>query len=229
MSESLPPPWERLPGEPGRWYARFERFRLAGPNRSLLGAVNAERAEAGRGKQGRVPGAWNEAARRWRWRERAAAWDESERRRAREHHATEVRDMRQRHAQEARALQAKAAQRLRALRPEELGPAELLRYFVEAAKLERLAVGEPDAAQDPGQPETGHVDLFARVEQYTDVLRQLRGAGGDAAAGPAGDAAGPAGDGGLPAGAVPGQRLRQPLAAAPPDGAAGTLPVPDVP
>ena len=40
--------------------------------------------------------------------------------------------MAERQAREARALQAKALERLRTLRPEELGPADVLRYFVDA-------------------------------------------------------------------------------------------------
>jgi hypothetical protein len=45
-----PEPWEQKLGEPNRWYSRFETFRLAGFNRSLLGVVNADRQQA-RGKQ----------------------------------------------------------------------------------------------------------------------------------------------------------------------------------
>jgi hypothetical protein len=40
-------------------------------------------------------------------------------------------------------LQNKAVERLRQLLPEELGPQDTLRYLIEAAKLERLARGEP--------------------------------------------------------------------------------------
>jgi hypothetical protein len=72
---------------------------------------------------------------------------------------------------------------------------------------------------------TGHVDLFTRVEQYVPILRQLREAG-DAGR----DGTGPAAGGGrLPAGAVPGERLRELLAAAPADAEAGAVPGPDVP
>src|SRR5262245_53691665 len=37
MNDALTPsePWEQQPEEPNRWYARFERYRLAGPSRSL--------------------------------------------------------------------------------------------------------------------------------------------------------------------------------------------------
>jgi hypothetical protein len=55
--------------------------------------------------------------------------------------------MGERHAKEAQGLQAKALERMRTLRPEEMSPGDVLRFFVEAAKLERLALGEPDALQ----------------------------------------------------------------------------------
>src|SRR5207302_3074505 len=118
-----PPPWERLAGETARWYTRFERFRLAGPARSLLAVFNADKLAKGLPKQRCVPGAWAQAAKRWRWRERAQAWDEHQRQQARQAHADDVREMNERHVREARGLQAKAVERLRALGPEELGAA----------------------------------------------------------------------------------------------------------
>jgi hypothetical protein len=42
--------WERQPGEPNRWFERFDAYRLAGPARSLLGSVNAERLARGAAK-----------------------------------------------------------------------------------------------------------------------------------------------------------------------------------
>src|SRR5260370_31422775 len=54
-----------------------------------------------------------------------------------------VQEMAERHAKEAMMLQNKAVERLRQLRPEELKPRDTLDFLVEAAKLERLARGEP--------------------------------------------------------------------------------------
>jgi hypothetical protein len=54
-----------------------------------------------------------------------------------------VEEMAERHAKEALMLQNKALERLRQLRPEELTPRETLSYLIDAAKLERLARGEP--------------------------------------------------------------------------------------
>jgi hypothetical protein len=106
-------PWDRQPGEPNLWYARFERYRLVGPGRSLLGTLNAEGAEKGQRRRTKVPGAWNQALRRWHWRERAESWDEQERHKVRVAHVRDVEEMNRRHIQEAQALQNKAVQRLK--------------------------------------------------------------------------------------------------------------------
>src|SRR5262245_11085627 len=123
-------PWERLPGEPNRWFARFERYRLAGPCRTLLGTWTAEQAEKSRKKRFKVPGSWNAAAARWRWKERAEAWDEHERQKAREAHAREITEMNQRHIQEAQALQSKAIQRLKTMELDDLSSADVIRYLM---------------------------------------------------------------------------------------------------
>ena len=141
-------PWEEQPGEPNRWYARFERFRLAGPNRSLLGAVNTARQEGGKRSTRSVPQAWAKAARQWRWRERAEAWDAHERGQARAAHARQIEEMNHRHVQEARGLQSAAVGRLKSLNLDELSPAEVLRFLVAAAKLERTALGEPQTIEE---------------------------------------------------------------------------------
>ena len=146
MDDTLaqPQPWEQQPGEPNLWYARLERYRLAGPSRSLLGTLNAERQQRGANKGKSVPQAWARNAKRWRWRERAEAWDEHQRRQARLAHAQGIEEMNQRHIQEAKALQSIAIQRVKALAAEQLSAAEVLRYCIESAKLERTARGEPE-------------------------------------------------------------------------------------
>jgi hypothetical protein len=143
-----PEPWDRQPEEPSRWFARFERYRMAGSGRSLLGAVNGEQAEKGGQRRTKVSGAWDRAAARWRWRQRAEAWDDQQRDKARETHAQEVAEMNQRHIQEARALQAKAIARLKSLVEDDLSATDVVRYFIEATKLERTALGEPETIEE---------------------------------------------------------------------------------
>jgi hypothetical protein len=183
MTDPAPPLWEPLPGEPARWYGRFERFRLAGPARSLLATFNAEHAERRGTKRRCVPGAWVQAARRWRWRERAEAWDDHQRRQARAAHAANIQEMNERHAREARGLQAKALERLRALRPEELQPAHVLRYLAEAAKLERTALGEPEEVRPPepaAAPDGDAGPLHFTLEDALAAARELEEAEHDA-------------------------------------------------
>jgi len=72
--------WERMENEPILWYTRFERYRLMGSNRSLLGVHKLEIAEKGRkGKSNKpptkAPTAWDKAASEWNWKTRAEAWD----------------------------------------------------------------------------------------------------------------------------------------------------------
>ncbi len=69
-------PWHRLPGEPSRWFQRFERFRLLGPGRSMRKAWLAESPEGP--KRSDVPNAWKVAVETWDWRARAEAWDQAE-------------------------------------------------------------------------------------------------------------------------------------------------------
>jgi hypothetical protein len=148
MSETSSEPWDRQPGEPNLWYSRFERYRLAGPNRSLLGTVNGERSDKGATRKAKVPGSWNRAFAQWRWRQRAEAWDEHERRMAQAARVQEIDEMNRRHIQEAQALQSKALQRLRSLDLDDLSAPDVLRYFVEATKLERTARGEPETIEE---------------------------------------------------------------------------------
>ncbi|HNP70954.1 MAG TPA: hypothetical protein PKK15_07600 [Kouleothrix sp.] len=78
------PAYERREGEPDLWYDRFERFRLAGPARSLLSIYNAERAKEQQEPARDIPGAWKDAAEAWQWRTRAAAWDAAEQQKRRD-------------------------------------------------------------------------------------------------------------------------------------------------
>ena len=69
-------PWDQQEGEPNRWFQRFSAYRLMGPGRSLLGAVNQEKADKGRERQTKAPGSWNRTCELWSWHARANAWDD---------------------------------------------------------------------------------------------------------------------------------------------------------
>jgi hypothetical protein len=81
----------------------------------------------------------------WNWSARAWAWDrENERVKRLIHHAT-IQDMSERLAKECMMVQKKAVDRLRTMNPEELKPADAMRWLIRAIKLERLVRGEPVA------------------------------------------------------------------------------------
>lgn len=77
------PVWERRHGEPARWYARFEAYRLLGPSRTMRAAYR--RCGELEGLSGRYPNSrWFQIAGRWQWRMRAEAWDQEQREELRE-------------------------------------------------------------------------------------------------------------------------------------------------
>jgi hypothetical protein len=165
-----PLPYERQLNESTKAFAAFAAFRDLGPDRSVL---KAYRQETGK-KQARQPsGLWLGWARTHDWHERAAAWDryvDQEQQRAQ---VRARKDMAERHAKAAMGLQEKAIRRLMSMQPNDLGPGDVLRYLIEAAKLERLARGEPEEIREERQKVTSHheVNLFAQIEQLAAAFR----------------------------------------------------------
>lgn len=68
--------WDRMEGEPNRWHQWFERYRLLGPDRSLLAVFNQWRLAKSREVSRSVPKSWRTAAETWTWKQRAEAWDQ---------------------------------------------------------------------------------------------------------------------------------------------------------
>lgn len=76
-------PWERLPDEPADWFRRFTDYLLLGPSRTLVAVW--ERDKAAKSAQGSFqPKAkkpsryWQDMKIKWRWDERAAAYDQAQ-------------------------------------------------------------------------------------------------------------------------------------------------------
>jgi hypothetical protein len=143
-------PWEQCRGESAKAYAAFCLYRDLGPRRSIDEAsrrYHGREPSGGNGPQARrsreASGLIRRWATRWDWAARARAWDQELASANAGKQLEAVKEMAERHAREAMLLQNKAVERLRQLRPEELKPRDTLAYLVEAAKLERLARGEP--------------------------------------------------------------------------------------
>lgn len=71
-------PWEQRidEGEPVKWYARFDRFRLMRPWKRSVNAVYEEEETEKYGRvRTKIAGKWYEMAKQWEWDGRAAEWD----------------------------------------------------------------------------------------------------------------------------------------------------------
>jgi len=128
-------PWDRQEGESTKAFVGFECYRMLGPDRSLQAAWDRyctrpgtlrERRQADREDARHCPGYWTAWARKWRWKERAAAWDDEVAALARDHEldrelqarmAEQEEDRRQRRLQleEARGARTAGRQLLRKL------------------------------------------------------------------------------------------------------------------
>jgi len=161
-------PWEQLPGESSKAYAAFCLYRDQGLNRSIEatsrlyhGHSAPPESKTASGRRRGASGQIRRWAQRWNWSGRARAWDQELERVKWSQQVEASAEMAERHAKEALMLQNKAVERLRLLRPEELGPRETLSYLIEAAKLERLARGEPTVR-------VAEEHRFADVKELTD-------------------------------------------------------------
>lgn len=157
-------PWERQAGERKKPWEAFRIYRDMGPSRTIARAAAS---------QGKAAVTWEAWSREFSWVARASAWDEEVDRKEREEHLQTVRDMTKRHVQEARALQAKAIARLQSLDPGELSPREVLRYFVEAVRLERTAVGEPEQIIETRQSGQVGLDLSSLSDDELETLDRV--------------------------------------------------------
>jgi hypothetical protein len=169
MPDQSPAPWEQQSGESSRAYGGFCAYRDLGPRRSLHAAATAFYGRASPSRERQLD-KWSRA---FGWVERTSAWDRHLDAEARQAQETARREMVERHLREAHTLQGKALQRLQALTPEELGPTELLRYIVEAVKLERLLLGEPDTVQRHELTGRGGSALHFSLEDAVTAIREL--------------------------------------------------------
>lgn len=217
-TEDADAPWEQMNGEPARWFARFNTYRLLGAQRSLLRAARAEQAKSeptGARPAAHVAGAWLRAAQKWQWQARAQAWDAHLL--AREEARWEKRRKRQREAEwkAAQDLLAKAKQMLAwplarqekkdedgrqttVVTPARWGMRDSASFYETASKLARLAA---DMATSKEKHEVGGSIEIKRpfdLEKLSDdelaaLLANLRAVSdGDGGAGAPGAA--PAGD-----------------------------------
>lgn len=131
--------WDRLPEESNSWYGRFETYRLMGPDRTVQETYNLWRQSKGRPVRGQTSGSWSSAASRFRWKERAEAWDEVEREGARRKRQEDVDDLFENIERNTRGFYAKLTRAMAALDPATIPIGLLIPQFLAiVTKLESI-------------------------------------------------------------------------------------------
>ena len=128
--------WERMDGESAKAFAAFCAYLELGDERSVRAV--GQKLDKSRTQIGK----WSAA---FKWVERAAAYDAEQWRAEREREQRDARKMRKRQLEAAEAYQQKAMDAFNLLSPSDLKPGEILRFFVEGAKLERELRRDTDA------------------------------------------------------------------------------------
>ncbi len=155
MSDTAPQgrlAWDRREGEPARWYARFEAYRLAGPSRSYLATYNAERSKRspGRPQAFRVPSSWRAAAQKWEWQARAEAWDAEAQACARASHEQDREEDHRLRLEILKAFRVKLVQALQKLDPASADWRDVSAGLLMVNREIRLEMGEdPDGIAGP--------------------------------------------------------------------------------
>jgi len=199
-------PWERQEGETSKAFAGFDCYRMLGPDRSLQAAwerycsrpgMLRERRHADGEEARHCPGYWTAWARKWKWRERAATWDEEVAAIGRDREldvelrarmAEQAEDRRQRRLQleEARGARTAGRRLLRHLLEgieagelEEMKAADLLPHLQKISglletgqRLERVFWGEPaDVTRLETDTQQAVVKLLGILEEYVPAER----------------------------------------------------------
>ena len=149
-------PWEREPDELGRAYHGFRTFRDLGPTRTIDKAL--EQLEVSK----RTILRWSE---RYRWHERATAWDDEVHKTIDDARLTRLREMWENHVRIGQAATAKALAALQQMQVDHIPAGAAVRLLEMGTRLERdtLSMTPEDLYGSPdGDGEDDAWDKLAR-------------------------------------------------------------------
>ncbi|MDR2143473.1 MAG: hypothetical protein LBP29_03790 [Treponema sp.] len=154
--------WERLTGESSAAYAAFCAFRDYGPERNVRRAVLA--AEPDRVRQGRRYRVWSAWATAFKWRERAADYDQYLDRLKQ----TERRKTIEAQGEKHRAITGKmlmvVEKKLDLMNPADLTQGTVTEWVETAIRAEREAAGLVTANGGKGEPKQGEINFTPEFE-----------------------------------------------------------------
>lgn len=161
-------PWLRAYGEPVRNWRAFVAYRDLGPQRSL------SRAAMVAGELERSCSNWFSA---WQWAYRVEMFDRYVARQAAEATAASHADMLERHINISMLLQKLAVTRLSKTDPGELTMLDVVRFFRESVKIERLARGVPTEITQRNSGDEPKEESDIGRQWYGDILSVLAESG----------------------------------------------------
>jgi len=168
--------WDRQEGESSRAYRAFCWYRDLGADRSIHKAYQEfirTRKRLKTDQNIRVSAKWKEWATKYKWVERAEAYDDYIEREKRKQNEEAIFEMYRRQAETAVSLQRKLKERLENLKPEELSPNDLIRWFEISTRIERESRGELSGVNQQESSTTGEVIVLPDW-----LASALRGKGG---------------------------------------------------
>jgi hypothetical protein len=154
--------WERLAGESGAAYAAFCAFRDYGPERSIRRAAEAN--ETDKGKRGKRYGMWRNWSTQFRWRERAADYDNY----TDKLKQAELRKTIEAQGEKHRAITGKmlmvVEKKLDLMDPADLAQGTVTEWVQTAIRAEREAAGLVTANSGKAEPKQGEINFAPEFE-----------------------------------------------------------------
>lgn len=182
-------PWSRLPGERRNWYARFNRYRLLGPGRSVRQAWYEEQeeriTEGDVRRQKRPSRAWYTHSSRDLWESRAEQWDSAETARIESEWRERRRELRESEYSMAESLLQRGKEILAELTdPASWSLSDAIRAIDLGSKIGRLAselMTESVEVKHHRIPEAQLTEdeRIARAHEILRIAEQRRNLGGD--------------------------------------------------
>ncbi|MGW0681801.1 hypothetical protein ACWD2L_00365 [Streptomyces sp. NPDC002754] len=163
--------WDQQTGESDAQYRRYTRYQLLGGARSVRAVAE---------EIGMSASYLHNIAHRYRWRERAKAWDREQDRLFLDKLADERKRIVDEQLKLSRSMLVKVAARLKDLNPDELTPGDLSRWAQVLTQIQRQALGEPDRVAVSGTPGAAPItvtavsaDPAARALQFEELRTSL--------------------------------------------------------
>ena len=158
LAEAVAAPWERQANETSRQFSSFQLYRDMHPTIRSLAKVGEQLGQSSTYVE--------RLSSRWRWVERARAWDDERDRERRVRLLNQQEEMEKQHLEIASTALSKINRRLQDLEPADIGPQHLPKLWEMAAHAQRMVFGESS--------EVLPAEQIIRADELRSVLEEAR-------------------------------------------------------